>query len=107
VAELVVVSLLRAKPGRREEVVEALRDDLKTAHREAGVLRFAVHGVIDDPDRLVVVEVFRNAADLDAHYETEAFKHIVEILPDLIVGDVEVVRTVPVPIGDPHKGVLD
>ena len=106
-AELVVVSHLTVKPGKRDLVLDALRDDLATAHGEEGVVRFAVHQVIDEPEKLVVIEVFRTKADVDVHYQTDAFKKIVEILPDLLEGDVDVIQTEPIPIGDPVKGVLE
>jgi quinol monooxygenase YgiN len=107
VAELVVVSHLTVKPGCRDKVLDALRDDLATAHGEEGVVRFAVHQVIDDPLKLVVIEVFRRNADLAVHYATDAFQTISELLPDLLDGDVDVIRTEPIPMGDPVKGILD
>jgi quinol monooxygenase YgiN len=106
-AELVVVSHLTVKPGCRGEVLDALRDDLATAHGEEGVVRFAVHQVVDDPQKLVVIEVFRAKADLAVHYDTDAFKKIVDLLPGLLEGDVDVIETEPIPMGDPVKGILD
>jgi quinol monooxygenase YgiN len=106
-AELVVVSHLTVKPGQRDRVLDALRDDLATAHAEDGVVRFAVHEVIDDPQKLVVIEVFRTKSDLAVHYDTDAFKKIADLLPDLLDGDVEVIQTAPIPMGDPVKGILD
>jgi quinol monooxygenase YgiN len=105
-AELVVVSHLTVKPGCRDEVLDALRDDLATAHGEEGVVRFAVHQVIDDPQKLVVIEVFRAKADLAVHYDTDAFKKIVELLPALLERDVDVIQTEPIPMGDSVKGTL-
>jgi quinol monooxygenase YgiN len=105
--ELVVVSHLTVKPGCRDQVLDALRDDLATAHAEAGVVRFAVHQVIDDAQKLVVIEVFKAKADLAVHYETDAFKKIAALLPDLLEGDVDVIQTEPIPMGDAVKGILD
>jgi quinol monooxygenase YgiN len=107
VAELVTVSVLTAKAGQRSSVLDALRDDIEPTHREEGVLRFALLEFVDDPLKLVVIEVYRHNEDLDRHYETQHLKTVAAVLPDLLEVPVEIIHTTPIPVGDAQKGTLD
>ncbi len=72
---LSLVVTLRVRPGLREEFLTAIREQAETSMREEpGCLRFDVCEDVDDPDRFVFYEVYRDDAALDAHRATPHFR---------------------------------
>jgi quinol monooxygenase YgiN len=104
--ELLVVSLLTPRKGSRDTVIAMLREELPQCHGEPGVVRFALHEDHNDPRRLIVIEAYRHADDLEAHYTTPYFAKIAEELPPLLDGPVQIIRAVPVPVGVDPKSTL-
>lgn len=71
-----VVAVITAKPGKREEVLEAFRANMPAVHAEKGCVEYGP--VIDapdmgpiqtefGPDTFVVIEKWETTADLKAH----------------------------------------
>jgi quinol monooxygenase YgiN len=55
---VVAVSRLQPKPGRRDDLIEVLRELSKSIHQEAGGVHYSVHKPIDDEDGpLTIIQV--------------------------------------------------
>lgn len=60
-------------PGRRDEFLEAIRDNHLGTVCEPGNLRFDVLCQADDPDRYMIYEVFESEEALQHHWQTPHF----------------------------------
>lgn len=105
-ANVVVVSRIRIKSGQRDAAIEALREEIEASHGESGVLKFALHEDPRDPLNLLVVEVYREPADLEHHYKEPYFTKLLERMDELFDGVPTADQFVSVAIGDPVKGQL-
>jgi quinol monooxygenase YgiN len=70
----VVVGDIYTLVGRREEVVELLRETQERARLEPGCVLYAFAEVVADPGRYVVIQEWRDDAALQAHYASGVFK---------------------------------
>ena len=66
----VVLVHVHVKPEHREEFIEASLANARATIREPGNLRFDVNQQLDDPNRFVLYEVYRDEAGMQAHKET-------------------------------------
>ena len=57
----------RAVPGRGDDLVAALRRMLPAAEREEGTLVYALHRDADDPDCVLMYELYDGPGALEAH----------------------------------------
>jgi quinol monooxygenase YgiN len=74
---ITVIARWRVTPGKLAEV-SALLDELITCSRaEPGCRSYRVFADEVDPNRLVLVEEYANAAAVDAHRATEHFQRLV------------------------------
>jgi len=66
----VVCIHVHVKPENREAFIEATLENARHTIQEPGNLRFDVNQQIDDPNRFVLYEVYRDEAGMKAHKET-------------------------------------
>ncbi len=66
----VVCIQVYVKSEHREAFVEATLENARNTIREPGNLRFDVSRQLDDPDRFVLYEVYRDESGMAAHKET-------------------------------------
>ena len=98
------VVLIRARPGRREEVWAALRELVPQVHAEPGCERYAVHAV-EGQDAFVTVERWATAGAARAHGQSAAVRRYRERIGDLVEPS-EIVPLIPAVLGDPAKGSI-
>jgi len=67
---LVVHVHVRVRPGRADDFLAASLDNARASLAEPGVLRFDVIQDQDDPDHVVLVEVYRDGDASAAHKQT-------------------------------------
>jgi autoinducer 2-degrading protein len=67
---LVVHVHVRVRPGQADEFLAASLDNARASLAEPGVLRFDVIQDQDDPEHLVLVEVYRDGDASAAHKQT-------------------------------------
>lgn len=67
---LIVHVDIRVKPGTAEAFQVATLENARNSVREPGVVRFDVLQREDDPDRFLLVEVYRTEEDPARHKET-------------------------------------
>jgi quinol monooxygenase YgiN len=76
---------MRAQPGRRAELLEALRELVDAAAAdEPGTLVYVMHEAADDPDVVVSYELFADEAALDVHRDSAAVAAVMPRLRSLM-----------------------
>ena len=88
---------MRAQPGRRQELVDALRPYLEKSASEPGTVAYALHTSSTDPDAVWFYARFADAEAMAEHQRNETL-HPAEVgarmagllagQPDVEVGDV-------------------
>jgi autoinducer 2-degrading protein len=66
----VVCVHVHVKPEQREAFIEASLENARSSVQEPGNLRFDVLQRLDDPNRFVLYEVYRDEVGMNAHKET-------------------------------------
>ena len=60
---------ITAAPGKGDELAASQCERIKTFLQDEGCEQFEIFRSVSDPDRLVVLERWRDQASLDAHLE--------------------------------------
>jgi len=84
---LVVLGDATAAPGRRDELVAAARTVASATREDAGCLSYSFAADLEDPDRILSIEVWADRSALDEHM---AHAHTAEFLmaaPELVAGE--------------------
>ncbi len=106
-AEVVVVVLFRAAPGRAGEAEEAFAEVIPATHAEEGCVLFAVHRVAGDPDAFALIERWASREALDAHLATAHLAAFRARGADLWAEPPQLtVAAEPLRLGDPAKASL-
>lgn len=103
-SEVVVVGLLRAKPGHEDEVAEALREVAGQTHEEQGCLLYAVHRGREDPSQFALVERWISREALDEHFTKPYVQALGERAGEALAEPPQVHFLEALPGGDPAKG---
>lgn len=61
------------KPGQSDAFVAATRENARNSRQEAGVVRFDLLQHQGQPDRFVLIEIYRDEAAAAAHKQTEHY----------------------------------
>lgn len=72
-AGLFVTSVLRAKPGMRDELRVKLNERATASKNEPGCVRYELLNQTDDPDVFLLNEAWANDAALETHFKTEGY----------------------------------
>ena len=67
---LTAMGVVRAKPGREEELGRRMTALLSPTRAEPGCLLYDLYQSTEDPSVWVLIERWRDAADLDAHVQS-------------------------------------
>ncbi len=81
---LTVIARMRAKPGKEQELRDALAALVEPTSKEKGYVNYDLHQGVEDPGWFFFYENWESAEDLDAHL---AAPHLVEFagrLDDLL-----------------------
>jgi autoinducer 2-degrading protein len=80
-----IIVRFQVKPGLVDEVITALNEAAGPSRNEPGCHVYIANQSNDDPNVVVMYEVYDDAAALEAHRETPHFKEIVaaRVLPHL------------------------
>lgn len=106
-SEVVVVAVVHAADGKRDEIEHIVKDVLiPGTHAEEGCIRFALHRDTRDPNTLVLVERWADGAALGAHMETDHIGAFREQVGPLSAAPPDVYVLEGVAAGDAIKGVL-
>jgi len=85
------IAQLRAKPGRREELI-ALQGEMKSLafEHEPGVVVYELFQSDDDPDLFQVVATFKDDAAFDTHMSIDFHDRLVPPILDCVDGEMEI-----------------
>jgi quinol monooxygenase YgiN len=72
---LTVIARMHAKPGKEQELRDALEALIEPTVSEKGCVNYDLHQGVEDPGWFFFYENWDSAADLDAHLNAE---HLVE-----------------------------
>ena len=75
----VTVALLRATPGKRDELFEAIRETVTRSRAEEYCEGLDAHYDLENPDLIVLVERWRSREDFTAHWEKPYMKRLPEL----------------------------
>ena len=73
----VMVARWRPRPGEADKVEAILRELAAAVRQEPGNLRFIVYRSHEDPDDLLLYEIYASEEAFAAHQQTEHFKKLV------------------------------
>lgn len=81
---LTVIAFMRAAPGKRDELRQALEELIEPTKKERGYVNYDLHQGIEDPDRFFFYENWDSAADLDAHLAAPHLTAFAARIPELL-----------------------
>ena len=76
-----LVVSITSKPGKGAELLQAFRNRARETTKEDGCLQFEIFQSGEHPDRLLMLELWRDQAALDAH--AKGLKGRPPLAPDL------------------------
>ena len=85
------IAQLRAKPGRREDLI-ALQGEMKSLafEHEPGVVVYELFQSEDDPDLFQVVATFKDDAAFDTHMSIDFHDRLVPPILECVDGEMEI-----------------
>jgi quinol monooxygenase YgiN len=99
--QLTVIAFLRARAGQEEELGRRLKALVAPTRQEAGCLNYDLHRSNTDPAVWGLYENWRCREDLDAHFKTDGLVQLVQDVPTLLDGEIEMhhlaMSTTPAP----------
>jgi quinol monooxygenase YgiN len=67
-----LVVTFHAVPGKGAELAQAMKERCEVSRHDAGCEQFEVFNSVSDPDKLVLLELWKDQAALDAHAKLQA-----------------------------------
>lgn len=92
---LAVHARFTARPGRGDDLLAAVEDMFPAAQEETDTLVYAAHRDRDDPDTVVMYELYRSDQALETHGDSAAATRFGAALDDLLAQDPHVWFTRP------------
>lgn len=80
---IIVIGTVRARPDQLEEVLRLSLEHVRRSRLEPGCLLHTVHQDVEDPNRVVFVEHWEDAAALAAHFRVPESGQLVTAVADL------------------------
>jgi len=81
---LVVNVSVHVKPDEVDNFIAATRENARNSRLEPGVVRFDLLQAADDPQRFLLVEIYRNPEAVAAHKETGHYKTWRDTVADMM-----------------------
>ena len=89
---LVVHTTIPLDPARRDDAMDRIAALVESSRAEPGTVRYWAATDVTDPDLVRFVEQYEDAAAVEEHHATAAYRTFIETLPDLVDGDIETVQ---------------
>ncbi|WP_138757243.1 putative quinol monooxygenase [Modestobacter altitudinis] len=84
---LIILSSATATPGRRDELIAAARAIAAVTRSDRGCLSYDFAADLDDPDRVLGVEVWADRAALDEHMGHDHSREFLAAVPGMVTGE--------------------
>ncbi len=101
---VVVTAVFHPKPGKQQELAEAMRRGIAAVHTEDGCELYAIHDAEDGT--ITMIEKWSSAEALDTHGDSDEVKILREDVADLLEKPATVTRMTPIPAGTEAQGQL-
>lgn len=85
-----LIANIPVQEGKVEEAIEMFRGLMVKVAEEEGTLSYTLNRSNKDPNRLVVMERYKDKAALDFHSSTSHFKEFSSRLPAILAGKPEI-----------------
>lgn len=83
---LIAIGSATAAPGRRDELVAAAQQVAAATREDRGCLAYSFAADVEDPDRIIGVEVWADRAALDEHMGHAHTQEFLRVVPGLVAG---------------------
>ncbi|WP_433256063.1 putative quinol monooxygenase [Streptosporangium sp. CA-135522] len=87
---LTVIAAFEAKLGREDDLRTALEAMIEPSVTEPGCIVYEPYLDPNRPERMVIVEEWADQAALDLHFTTPHFKHVVDVLDELLAAPFQI-----------------
>jgi quinol monooxygenase YgiN len=104
VPTVVVTAVFHPAPGRKDELVAALRTTIPGVHEEDGCRLYAIHDAEDGT--ITMIEKWDSREALAAHAAGSAVEALRAAVAGLVTGPTTVTTMDPLPAGTPEQGEL-
>lgn len=84
---LIVLGDATAAPGRRDELVAAARAVAAATRGDRGCLTYTFAADLEDPDRILSIEIWADQAALDEHMDHDHTQAFLRVAPGLVAGE--------------------
>lgn len=85
-----IIGLVRAKPGKRDELLSILAGFVAPTRAEPGCLDYHLHSTDNDPDLFMFYENFATYQDLQDHLQMPYLSVLKERAEELLGAEVEI-----------------
>ncbi len=92
------LAFIRAKPGKTDSLINALKELAKGTREEPGSLVYEVHRSKSDSDQFFVYEIWNSQAYLDAHMKGLGIQSFISKVGELVSGDLDLRAYLPVDV---------
>ncbi|CAM5574590.1 MULTISPECIES: putative quinol monooxygenase [Streptomyces] len=89
---IVLVARMQARPGKEQELRDALPALVAATRQEDGCLTYVPHQGLDDLGLLVMHEVWQSEEHLRAHSGSDHLRRFAELAQTLTVGGIRIER---------------
>jgi quinol monooxygenase YgiN len=94
--KVAVLAKIAAQPGKRDELVSALKAAIDNANTEAGTLLYILHLDPDNADGVIFYELYADQDSFSLHGNSDAFKALGVSLRGLAAGRPQLTFLTPV-----------
>lgn len=101
---VVVTAVFYPKPGKKQELAEAMRRGIEAVHTEDGCELYSIHDAEDGT--ITMIEKWSSVEALDTHGDSDQVKILRADVADLVEKPGLVTRMTPIPVGSEAQGSL-
>ncbi|NMA75703.1 MAG: antibiotic biosynthesis monooxygenase [Actinomycetales bacterium] len=101
---VVVTAVFYPKPGKKQELADAMRRGIEAVHEEKGCELYAIHDAEDGT--ITMLEKWSTVEDLDVHGAGTAVETLNADIGELIEKPTLVTRMTPIAAGTEAQGLL-
>ena len=89
---IVIAGNVTVKPDRRDEWIEAALAMSRASQAEDGCVTYRFYADLEDPNLMLLFEVWESEEALEAHFKTEHMAVYRSQIPDLVAGPSKLTR---------------
>ncbi|WP_193107195.1 putative quinol monooxygenase [Brachybacterium sp. FME24] len=101
---VVVTAVFYPKPGKKQELADAMQRGIAAVHGEEGCELYSIHDAEDGT--ITMIEKWSSAEALDTHGDSDQVKILREDIADLVEKPGLVTRMTPIAAGTEAQGLL-